>query len=781
MCIRDSVKNVPISGANVLVKPLKKYAVTQETGEFSFAELLAGKYQLVVSHIGYREKLVDINLTKDTAIKILLVPKVYKLPDVVVTATRLPTWVLYAPVSSYAVKKEDFTKINPDLPDESFNFIPGAYLKRAKSISDIMPKVYLRGFEARTIPGPGNRAVVLVDGIPTLNWNRIPTIDIERIEVAKGPYSALYGANAMGGVLNIITRAKSGFKAKLEPGENNTYLFELGLGKKFGKLKFYSSFGTHYTGGYISNYKVAYTRSTDDTTLPLVTGFKIQKSPTGDIQYLIGDYGRNWYWDLASQVKILYEATNYAVGAKLNMSNSNYGYEGGKSWLKIDDTPCDSGIFRLDDSTKVSITPKSFKSTYGGYPIYSASLFFSFIKGLHISGNASLEHAQYWYASPYGYLSSTSFERVNFNLIIAKILKERFSMLCGVAGDFISQENSQHELENWEDPQSKLKLNYKNSGDNLLAGVFSQLIFKPYKLFTIYLGGRYDLWKSIGLSQYRIKEDSCLTQYPSKQKSAISYRVGVVFTPLLSSRIYLSYGEAFRPPTQYELYKEWTYFSTLYKGNPDLEPENNHMIEGGITYDIRNKLFLSFSYFTGKMKNMIGTRVLDSLEVAEYNEKHGTNFKKIKEKANIACVKSNGFDIGVKFTPLNWIKFDFGMGYNDIKVTENPEDTSSIGKQLTYVPKITYSGGVTLSLFKVSLALFIRGRTKVYGEPDNSDTISGVYGSYDPYTLLDIIIRYNIKSNINSIFKVSNLLDDTFYDYYRMPGRCFKAGIEVEF
>jgi len=781
-CVYDSIERVPLRGVNIIIKPLEKYAVTQENGEFSFTGLVAGKYQLVVSHTGYKEKLIDINLAKDTTIEISLVPEVYRLPDVVITATKLPTWILYAPVSSYALRKEDFTKMNPDLLDEVFNFIPGVYLKRAKSISDIMPKVYLRGFEARTIPGPGNRAVVLVDGIPTLDWNRIPTIDIERIEVAKGPYSALYGANAMGGVLNIITRTKLGFKAKLEPGENNTYLFELGASKKFGKLKFYSSFGTHYTGGYISNYKVAYTRSTDDTTIPVVTGFEKSKSPTGDIQYLIGDYGKNWHRDLTGQIRILYEVSRHIVGAKLSISNLNYGYEGGRSWLKtLDGAPCDSGEFRLDDSTKVSISPESFKTTYGGYPIYSANLFFkSLIKEIHISGNASFNQARYWYASPYGYLSANDFERFNFNLTIVKILKERFSMLCGVTNDFITQKNSQHELEDWEDPQSKIKLNYKNSGDNHLNGVFSQLIFKPHKLFTIYLGGRYDLWTSTGCSEYRIGEDSYLTQYQPKQKSAVSHRMGIAFTPLLSSRIYFSYGEAFRPPTQYELYKEWVYFSTLYKGNPNLIPENNRLIESGITHVIRDKLFLSFSWFAGEMENMIATRILDSTEVAEYNKGHGTNFKKIKEKANIASVRINGFEVGLKFTPKNWIKFDFGIGYNDMRVDKNLEESESIGKQLTYVPKITYSGGITITAARVSFALLVRGRSKVYSEPDNSDTVSGVYRSHDPYTFVDMAIRYNIKSNVNSIVKVSNF-NRIYYDYYRMPSRCLKAGIEVEF
>jgi len=57
----------------------------------------------------------------------------------------------------------------------------------------------------------------LVDGIPTnlsgapfLIMNEVPLDAIERVEIVRGPFSSLYGANAFGGVINIITREASG-------------------------------------------------------------------------------------------------------------------------------------------------------------------------------------------------------------------------------------------------------------------------------------------------------------------------------------------------------------------------------------------------------------------------------------------------------------------------------------------------------------------------------------------------------------------------------------------
>jgi iron complex outermembrane recepter protein len=59
---------------------------------------------------------------------------------------------------------------------------------------------------------PG-RSLILMDGVPInkgetgeVNWNRIDIDEVQRLEIFKGPGSSVYGNNAMGGVINIISR-----------------------------------------------------------------------------------------------------------------------------------------------------------------------------------------------------------------------------------------------------------------------------------------------------------------------------------------------------------------------------------------------------------------------------------------------------------------------------------------------------------------------------------------------------------------------------------------------
>lgn len=71
--------------------------------------------------------------------------------------------------------------------------------------------VGIRGFRPQ-FSGLNQRALLLVDGRPagTANLSTINSADIERIEILKGPASALYGSQAMGGVVNVITKKSTG-------------------------------------------------------------------------------------------------------------------------------------------------------------------------------------------------------------------------------------------------------------------------------------------------------------------------------------------------------------------------------------------------------------------------------------------------------------------------------------------------------------------------------------------------------------------------------------------
>ncbi len=144
-------------------------------------------------------------------------------PDIVVTATRVPTPLdqVLAPMlvidrarieDSAATDAADLLRFNAGL-DLARNGGPGQ-----------TTSLFIRGAES-------NHTLVLVDGVRinpgTIGLAGLQNISpsmIERIEVVKGPRSALYGTDAIGGVINVITRrgADTGWTAELGYGDYDT-------------------------------------------------------------------------------------------------------------------------------------------------------------------------------------------------------------------------------------------------------------------------------------------------------------------------------------------------------------------------------------------------------------------------------------------------------------------------------------------------------------------------------------------------------------------------------
>lgn len=128
--------------------------------------------------------------------------------QVVVTATRSATPRNQTPQSITVIGRRDIETTG----GQEFTDL----LKKNSAVNivqypGLLAGVGIRGFRPQT-GGLNQRALLLVDGRPagTANLATINPSDIERIEVLKGPASALYGSQAMGGVVNVITRKSSG-------------------------------------------------------------------------------------------------------------------------------------------------------------------------------------------------------------------------------------------------------------------------------------------------------------------------------------------------------------------------------------------------------------------------------------------------------------------------------------------------------------------------------------------------------------------------------------------
>ena len=197
----------PLVGATVLVQGTVRGTTTNARGEFRISELPEGTFTLIASMVGYlRQTKTDVVLEegKETVVEFQLTPSPVQLEQVVVTAGRRPQSLEEVPVSISILDAAQIAERNSVTIDEALRYVSGVNMTGFQ--------VNIRGSSGYS-RGAGSRVLMLLDGIPfitgdtgELNFESIPVAQVDRIEVVKGASSALYGSNALGGVINIITK-----------------------------------------------------------------------------------------------------------------------------------------------------------------------------------------------------------------------------------------------------------------------------------------------------------------------------------------------------------------------------------------------------------------------------------------------------------------------------------------------------------------------------------------------------------------------------------------------
>ncbi|MEL7002171.1 MAG: TonB-dependent receptor [Bacteroidota bacterium] len=153
-----------------------------------------------------------------------------------------------APLSSSTLTRAEIENSGATSIPEALRLVPGLIVRE---ISNGVYDVHLRGFDNLLRYSDGTDAsnqitLVMIDGRPVFNnnlggvyWEAIPVdlIDVERIEVVRGPSAPLYGPNAVEGVINIITSRQLedgiNIRGNFNTGTDNTQIAGLSLGYKF--------------------------------------------------------------------------------------------------------------------------------------------------------------------------------------------------------------------------------------------------------------------------------------------------------------------------------------------------------------------------------------------------------------------------------------------------------------------------------------------------------------------------------------------------------------------
>ncbi len=699
-----------------------------------------------------------------------------------VTATKTKILTSESPASTEIVTADEISNQLVQRADEALRDVSGVFVR---SDPDHTPGSWNNAVSLRGIP-QYTRTAVLVDGVSInnafssgVNWSSVAVDDIEKIEVVKGPFSSLYGGNAMGGVINIIRKepTKQEFNIKTGYGSNNYKNLELSYKDKFfDSLGVSVNYGYKKSDGYINDLVIKVPSS--GTGGVDVSGQQPTTTSTGAKRYIVGDKGEKPWEENNFGLKLFYTIND---NSKISFDYNHHKYEilqqtDFNTYLTDSSgNPIHTGSVQLDATSKTTLSEKDFLFGTNGETIdkFTFNYTNTFYDDIDLDVKASYAEYGYWYVSQATGALATggagTFTDIPNQKTFASVqlnfpLGNHNYITTGVD---ITKNNLQKNitaLTNWNDYDSKTTLQRENNGESTSQAFFIQDTIDIIKGFTVYLGGRYDYWETNGEFIDHLKNID--TSYEKRNDSAFSPKISLVYLPTKSTTLRASWGQAFRAPSLSDMYSSYYSGSKLVQASPNLKPETVTSWEIGFEQVFSTKTQLKATYYDNVLSDMM------------YSTDVNTT---LNEKRNAGKAEIKGVEIEVQQSLTDDINMFANYTYNDTKMIENDSHPETVGKELTYVPKTQYNIGINGKYGSWNGSIIGSYVDDLYTKDDNSDTIKDVYGAYQSYFVINAALGYQILEYVKASISVSNLLDKEYFQNSMTPGRTIYGEIAFKF
>lgn len=404
----------------------------------------------------------------------------------------------------------------------------------------------------------------LQNGGATLQYDTINLENVERIEIVRGPASALYGENAFTALINIITKKAEdidGTIATIKAGSYNTQSYNLLFGKKIDDISITANLNYLSSDGYkafVAQDAVGQSGYTDPTTEKKSLHLNVESKGF----YLMGQYTDRKEGPRFGVAKVLTSRTLFHYESYF----AELGYK-----MEFSDTLSLHARIYYDNSTpdnKIEFFPKGFPTSDYTDGLLALSAIEEEKQGSELlftyKDNSITIVSGIFYEKQ---IVGNAKESYNYNPITLAPLPELTEV-----------------------PKALLSL---DDLDRDVYAIYSELLYDVNDDIRLTIGGRYDYYSDIG--------------------DTFNPRMGATWQLNNSNTLKMMYGEAFRAPTFAELYNK---NNPAVVGNPDLIPETIKTFELSYFNNTIDNTNLTFTYFRNDISNII---------VIDDNGKHQNN------------------------------------------------------------------------------------------------------------------------------------------------------------
>lgn len=706
---------------------------------------------------------------------------------VTVTGTRSPLELDESPVSTSVVTREELEARNIRQVDQALVLTEGVNALRTKGPSDNDFGLGLRGFAGR---GTQSRTLILVDGQPVnnsyignVNWSTFAVSELERVEVARGPFSSLYGGNAMGGVVNLITRPveRRHFEFLGQYGNRDTLNYTLRASDRyFNKLGLSVGYSRFQTGGY-SPQEILRPAANGSTGTP-VTGVIPWRTATGGSTFQVGERGRNWFHQEAWRGRAEYSFTeNVFASFQVMRQGRMEGYDAYRSFLRdAAGAPIDQGAVLFGDGgilRQLTVTPSNYigTPTSANQTIYQGQVLATLNPqwNLRVAGGL-MDSPGDWYVTPGAdaTLRGGSGNWVNQTNRAAygnaQLSRE------GAGSHWIVGTETRHDrasIDGRTIPNYAIRENAGAVTSQARGQAFNQAAYVQYQRtilegFHVVTGGRWDYWRSSdGLTQTNATQAPAA--FPDRSTGSFTGKIAAVYALPGNFQVRGSVGNAFRNPSVYELYRDLSLGSTLYLANPLVNPERLLAYEAGIQRGFSGGHRVEATYYQNRVTDMIyRTTDFDA-------DPDG----RIRRLTNAGEGRTRGVELAAQQRFLSWLLLRQSYTLSDAVITRNPSLPETVGRRLPYVPRHTLTYLATVARNRWSATWTGRYSGRVYSTDTNTDVVTGVPGSYNPFFEMDVSASYHVNRHLSLLASADNLLDRRYHLSFLTPGRTVFAGL----
>lgn len=616
---------------------------------------------------------------------------------------------------------------------EALSFVPGLRVSTGRKNE---PNLSLQGFDQ-------SRVLVLVDGVPyyetsygKLDLNQLPTDNVARLEVVKGAASVLYGANALGGVINVITRrpADRPFTGLLaELGGNATARFSASHGQRRGGLNYWLSYNHEQSDGWDLSSDFEPREGT------------ISAKPGGNRKAVLEDGDRRLNSDLRRD----------DLWAKV-------GWERGETsavYANLHFLDMEKGAPPATDTVSVFTTRPSF-SHFVRFPNYRDW-------GIDLDGRQNLGRLglklklfhhrhldDYESFSDATYTTSIATSRYQDRLTGGSLLGELQPRRWGTVRAAV------HFREDAHSERDDAYLPFADSRSTTGTVAVEAEVTRIDRL-KIVAGLGFD-WFDVDEAERNVTDKSGnltgQTPLATPSTDGVHPMLGATYSLPGGARLFASAARKGRFPTLQQLYSSKS-------GNPDLESERSDSFVLGASLPLGNRATVTVSAFDHEISDMISRNGPPPLSTY----------------VNYSQARLRGFEVDGEWRVRDEVVLRADYTFNDAK------DRSDIraSDELTYVPRHKAGFGVALRAPRTDTRLDLHG---VYSGEVFSSLPTPLYPKdpekkVDSSFVLDLRLGQPVKERFEAFLALRNLLDADVESEvgYPAPGRAFSVGVKARF